>query len=710
MSFEKINYKKIDKNVLKADLQNPATNRPTKKVFKDLLKSAELSILNGDYLVSRNILLVTLFYEPEETFDFIRRKGLFRYSKYVGKKGIVKSLALELIDIGKDFGNFSQQAFAYLESIINFASIYDSYTEIEQIIMREFRYFEKTNKDKSIIKTLLSATDYLFISGYYPKTVNDLSALSNRTKEEISSAVSFLIHLYTDRIKNKNIDVSRVNEEYIRKGEIGKLIIPACYYLDFREFEILIDSFQYSCNKAGDKLYIKPPFDDFEKSIRAGYIKTEIQIANDRFNADDTASLEQLIDELNKQDVFKFFTKTETYDYPRYRLEVPEPVYDYIIKHFMKPDALFREEIIYLSSVFKEQLLNPKDLEKIKIIEDLSLFDFIKIRRIFLLFYMMFAKEIYKIEKVDTDLLLRSLIPMQPEEQFFQLMEKLFPTDKIESFLDIVCWEPGLDFVFDLQYHPILYLREHFIIPLSIFANSNTIRNLYASQYKQANNSLLNTGENLVLALINTFKKINIPAFPETNIDITDIDVCAFYEDTLFVFECKQALHPVSPFDLRTTYDYIKKAETQLDKINQSFNNGQLLNKLEDKLKVKTNGIKRIVSCIVLSNRLFNGNIFKYPVRNIHEIQNLLIKGEMRTNDGVFSVWKEGKLTLDFMLDYFSVSNDLTMLLTNSLSKRTFTYEYAYPKLMFDKYYLDFEVAMPKMKEYTDKLRKIRDN
>lgn len=299
---------------------------------------------------------------------------------------------------------------------------------------------------------------------------------------------------------------------------------------------------------------------------------------------------------------------------------------------------------------------------------------------------------------------------MHPEEQFYQLMGKLFPTEKIESFLDIMCWEPGLDFVFDLQYHPILFFNDHFIIPLSILANSNSIRNLYASEYKQSNNSLMNTGENLVTALTNTFKQIDIPCYFETSITTTDIDICAFYQDTLFVFECKQTLHPVSPYDLRTTYNYVKKAEVQLDKINQSFNSGQLLKLLENKLKIKTDGITRIVSCIVLSNRLFNGNIFKYPIRNVHEIQNMLTKGIMRTENGTFNVWKEKKLTLDFMLDYFSLSNKLTTLLMDSLSKRTLTYEYAKPKIVFDTYYLDSEVAMPKLKNFTDSLEKVAES
>ncbi len=709
MDFDKINYKKIDKTILKNFLFDTKTITPSKKIIKELLKKIEVSVSNGDYLIARNTLLVTLFYAPDETFDFIRKRGLFRYSRYVNKKCIVKSLAAELIDICHEYGNSHKKTFSYLDSIINYSTVLDSYNAFERHIIEEFKRFERKYKDKSIIKTLLSAADFLFLSGFYPKTNTDLSEISNRPKEDISAAVSYLIHVYTDRIKSDNINTGFVSEDYIKSGDIGRLIIPACYYSDFKEFEIMIDHFDYSCNLYGDNLYIKPPFEDFEKSIRAGYIRTELQQINDRVNTFDAVSLEEFVEKINGQEKLKFFKLTETHNYPRYRLEIPEPLYDYIVEQFIKPDNLFKEEAIYLSLIFKEQLLNPQDLNKISIKEDLTLYEFIKIRRVLIFFYMMFAKEIYKIEKVDTELLLRSLIPVYPFNQFYEFLEKLLPAEKIDSFLDVVCWEPGSDFVFDLQYHPIVYLNNSFLIPLSIFANSNSIRNLFASEYKQSNTRLLNSGETLVAQLKGTFDKIGIQAYSEISIGDTDIDVCAIYQDTLFVFECKHTLHPVSSYDLRTTFDYVCKAESQLNKINKSYEDGKLLKILERKIGINLEGVKKMVSGIVLSNRLFNGNSFKYPIRNINEVINMLTKGIMRTDNGNFNVWKSKSLTVDFMLDYFSLDNKMTTLLMDSLSKRTMTYEFAKPKILFDSYYLDSTVAIPKLNEFTEKLETIED-
>ena len=93
MDFENINFKKIDPTFLKRILLDTKTIAPSKKVIKELLKKIENSVTNGDYLIARNTLLVTLFYAPDETFDFIKKRGIFRYSRYVNKKCIVKSLA-----------------------------------------------------------------------------------------------------------------------------------------------------------------------------------------------------------------------------------------------------------------------------------------------------------------------------------------------------------------------------------------------------------------------------------------------------------------------------------------------------------------------------------------------------------------------------------------------------------------------------------------
>jgi hypothetical protein len=711
MNIGNINLKKIEKFELIENLKKRIIINPTKKELKKNFTVFENAFFSGDFLTARNSLIISVFFQCDDTFDKIKRKGIFRYSKYINKKCIVENIAIEIKDICNDFGFLSNSLKIYLESIINYSSILESYKSFDKFILLEIRKFEKKYPQKSLIKTLLSAIDYLFLSNYYPNETVDLSNLFNRSKEEISSATSFLIHFYTNRVKSKEINIHFVAEEFILSNDISKLIIPVCYHLDFREFEILIDHFNYSCEKNNDALLIKPPFENFEKAIRLGYVRTEIQKINDNAEPINAISMEDLVNEFNNQDSFDFFKLIDTHNYQRYRIEIPEPVFDMLIEKFIKPDTLFKDEVIYLSSIFKEQLLNIESLNNRIIKDDLTLGEFMKIRRIFVIFYLFFSTAIFKNEKKESKLVLRSLIPTFPEETFYYFIERLLPQSKIDSFLDIVCWEPELDSIFDLQYHPIQFIDNKFLVALSIFANSNTIRNLYASEYKINNTQLLSNGEidPLVDKLHSSLQEASLQSFSQTPIQFSDIDEFAIFEDVLFVFECKHSLHPVSLFDLRTTYDYIKKAESQLDLIIKDFNNGNLIKKLEDKHNIKLNDIKKIQGAIILSNRLFNGNIFKYPVRGINEIDNMLNRGTLRTSEGSFWLWKEKKLTVDFLLDYLSLENELVSLMYESLSKKRLTYEFANPVVEFDTYYLEIEKANNDLKIYTDRLEATND-
>ncbi|AFD05307.1 hypothetical protein [Solitalea canadensis] len=710
MHVHDINLKKISKEILIEYLIKNVLIKPAKRELKEILTKIERSISNADYLTTRNGLIISIYFNYDETFKIIKRKGLFRYSKYINQKCIVKNLALDLLEICDRFGCLTDKTKIYLNSIITFSPILESYKDIDKFIIQEIKRFETNYPNKSLIKTLVSFVDFLFLVDHMPNKVNDLMDLNCRTKEDISAAVSFLTFFYSDRIKNKNVNITFISEEYILSNEISKLLIPVCFLLDYKDFEVQFDHFDYYCVLKNDKLFIAPPFENFEKAVRLGYIRTEIQYLNDRLkNENNALSIEDFTKDISNLEGYDFFKYTETYNYPRYSLQIPENFYDHLINSFVKSNELFKEEVIYLASVFKEQLLNPADLEGIKLKNDLSLFDIIKIRRLFLILYQFFSKEIYKKEKKGSDLLFRSLIPVLSEKNLATHLQKVVSEDKADAFLDIVCWESNLDSFLDLQYHPILYFDGYFLIALSVLSNSNFVRNIYASEYKRGNVSLLKDGENdpLLIKLANSFSEAKIQCYIETKIENTDIDLCAIYENTLFIFECKHNLHPVSPFDLRTTFDYIKKAENQLDKITNSFNNGHLINTLEAKHHISLSKVDRIQCCIVLSNRLLNGNIFKYPVRNINEIDNMLTRGVMKTEFGEFWLWKEKKLSLDFLLNYFSIESELTTLHFESLSQEIVTYELSTPKLETVTYFWEYNKAIISLKRYIGKLDKV---
>jgi hypothetical protein len=717
MTFKDLNLRKIHKVELLKRLFDNKIETPTAKEKREIHKIIESSINNGSYLQTLNSLIVSIYFDNENTFNEIRRKGMFRYSKFVGKKCIVENIINDLLDTNKVYNLIDPENLDYLNSILNLSNLHKSYNDIHKYIFIEFDNFHKNFEGKSLIKSLLSYVDYMFLIDYYPKTVTNLMQISSRNKEDVCSAVSYLIYLLSTKSTFTVTDTIYISEEFIKSKEIENIIISACFISDFKEFEILIDHFNYRCIKVDANLKIIPPYEDFEKSIRIGFIREQLQYYNDLSKAEEDhaghnlVSFEILVEEIYKLENFSLFKYTETYNYPRYVIEIPEPLYDIIIDKLFKNDLLFKEEILYLSKIFKEQLLTPENLKTIKIQGNLSLFEFIKIRRIFSFLFLMFRNQIFKEENKDFEVVLRSLIPVYPEDLLYRFIEKLTTTENVNSFLDLTYWEPGIDILFDLQYYPIIYIEKYYMIPLTILANSNAIRNLYASQYKENNLKILLDGSKdaLIDKLSDAFHAAGIENYKQTSVPKTDIDLFAILDDTLFLFECKQSLHPVSIFDLRTTFDYIKKAEKQLDYLNSEFHSGRLTKILAKKFKIDFTIIKHVSSIIILSNRLFNGNAFKYPIRYISEIENYVTEGTLRTKEGVFSMWEGDNLTLSDLKEYLSLNSKHVKLFLDSVSVRTLTYNLTDPPILFDAYYLSAENAEPKLHDFTLQLKRKED-
>jgi hypothetical protein len=176
------------------------------------------------------------------------------------------------------------------------------------------------------------------------------------------------------------------------------------------------------------------------------------------------------------------------------------------------------------------------------------------------------------------------------------------------------------------------------------------------------------------------------------------------FEDTLFLLECKHSLLPVSAFDLRTTHDYIRKAETQLDHLLELHRTGQLGQVLWNRCQLDPNRPWRLVPGIVLGNRMFNGNAFRYPVRNVHEISNFVQNGTLRTKYGLFCLWQSNSLSANDLIDYFSLKNKLVSLQHDSLSEANVTYTVSGFSLKKERYHLNIQARAHLLTAYTNTL------
>jgi len=712
LEYKKINTKKDIKSEIINSIIKDEFKRPSNKEKKNIQKELISAIENALFHKSLNLFMIGLTFDYNAIFDKIRRKGVFRYSKYISKRNIIKGLITEIIKVNEQLSFIKEKELGYLNSILNYYPILNTYKDLNKDIISRIRKFNKKYKGKSFIKTLLAYTDYLFLINHYPKEHNSNEVLLERTKEDISSAVSYLIYFYYSFNKEKETDTVFISDEFIINHKIEEIIILACNLEDFKEFEIYIDHFNYKCINE-EHLKIVPPTEKFEKSIRAGYIRNQVQEINDNSSYlkdidKEALSIDELIDKVFLKEKFNFFFLKETYGIKRYVIQLPQPIFKYIQKEFLG-DNFFLEEIIFINKMFKEHLFSPKNLKNYIIKDNLTLLDVIKINRVFYFLQTLFSKKLLNIEKINYGLIINSLLPVFKEEAIYDLLDGITTKSNIKTFLDIKTWKPNMDVVFDLQCHYMLYLSNHFIIPFSLANSSNTIRNILVSENKQNNPNNMSDGvvDVLVDALYNTFIKASIKVYKQIPIPKTDIDLFSIIEDTIYIFECKNSVSPSSIFDLRTSYDYIVKAEKQLNYIQQLYDKGVLLDVISKKCNIDLSKISNIKLSIVINNRLFIGNdTFKFPIRYISELSNFIINGTMVTEEGVFRIWEKEIFHKNDLSKYLSKESEIINLLLNSLSSKPSIYNIPKPKIEFLNYYLDFKKAKSIINDFSSKFKK----
>ncbi len=112
-------------------------------------------------------------------------------------------------------------------------------------------------------------------------------------------------------------------------------------------------------------------------------------------------------------------------------------------------------------------------------------------------------------------------------------------------------------------------------------------------------------------------------------------DITCWLDGELFVFECKNAYHPCSNKELINSYEHIKKAGSQLD-VRKSFLQvaAQQL-EFTKKCGWDVPFSKVVHTAIITANRLFHGySVGVHPVRQAHELINVLTSGVIQRSDG----------------------------------------------------------------------------
>ncbi|MDB5281067.1 MAG: hypothetical protein JWO06_142, partial [Bacteroidota bacterium] len=281
MDYTKIDFSKTDTGLL-IETCKKGELLANKRQLSELQEKIVLAVKQGRFAESLNRIMVGILLNDSATFDMIRRKGLFRYSNYMETKCIVPDLVEKIHALLKQHQYLNQRNLDYLTYVVTLKPILKTLKDLRIEIAQEFRWFDSNFPGYSLIKSLMAFVDFIFLEAHRPTEQFHTDLISGRSKEDIALSVSYLIFLYSQTHNLTVRDAARVEENYVLKGRIMKMVIASCYIGDIKDLEIKVEHFDYAVIKSPGSLLFLAPSEAFEKSIRLGFIRSELQYDNDR--------------------------------------------------------------------------------------------------------------------------------------------------------------------------------------------------------------------------------------------------------------------------------------------------------------------------------------------------------------------------------------------------------------------------------------------
>lgn len=451
------------------------------------------------------------------------------------------------------------------------------------------------------------------------------------------------------------LNISSIN--HISNNDYNSLIKLSKNIVRFKKIEINIDFFQYKLEKTGNKTY-KLSNDKFEKNISMSYIRYDQQRSAIHYETLKTNQYEETFEKnitkiLDESDI-NLFAEIRKNPYSRI---CPKLIIHPTFINLFTTNNLYLEEKSFLNFFFIDNLLTSHDKNKV-IYKNFTILDIIKLQRIFNFISIVYRKYFKKNIKVfkKESILLSSIIPIASKEFLNELLRLTLNTQN-KNFIELIQNVISIDFYslndfFDIQYNPILSLGNEFIISPTILAKSNLIRSILV----KTNNNLTVTsiGDKMIQNLEEKFKKLGFSISTEVKIGAYEIDIIAKKGNEVFIFECKNAYHPVNEFELRNSFAHIQKASHQLDNLKNMISNPSTRKNLANKIGFslyKTN----FNFAIILSNRIFNGyNYNNYRCINSYILDNLLNEGLVTVNLNRYSLWQNSHFHEDDLVDFIN--------------------------------------------------------
>lgn len=678
-AISKLSIKKIkreDALVIVEEIRKflPDTQKKRKKLLKEIIDSVFLSIKNKNRLYSLGGVRFAFLSNLGDALDEIKIKGVFRCSNYNYQPGIIKEL---IFDICK-FIEFERKDMEYFGSVLGLIAL------SSDIRSNQTKVIAAIKSRPGFLKTALALAESKFQDLFFNPSFERRSRFDEvytYSKESWISSISFAINLYFEvngkaTLLNSNYIDENINYDYYKDTFLK------CFQIqDFKETEIKVDFFDYNLIFDKEKKIFWLENDSFEKAKSYGYTKTTLRlhslsmdIAKNEGIVSFYEAMEKLWSEFSKdEENLLYFLPKE----PIERIVINACLFDYDEFNFFGDDRLFKEELAILVALENENyspLLNKKILGEIRVI------DIFKIQRLFYFLGFLYKKIYEKLKEErpnDAEIIrLRSLLPVISESAISNIFMRVTGHDHEECLNlinSLIAKYPSDSGFTDLQYTPIIKIENSYLILPLVLAISNLVRSIALSN--NVHLSITDTRDSMVEGVTSALSSKNFQVYKEVTFGQSEIDIVAFKDGELFLFECKNPYHPVNDYELRNTYSQLKKGFYQMKKIRESLLDKDKLKVFCKKISLQISSVKNIHYSVINANRALLG-YEDSGVRVLHanELMNFINSGTISSQVEVLRSWKEDSFHVSDLVrfidgDVITKDSDDCVMITYYLHK-----------------------------------------
>ena len=190
---------------------------------------------------------------------------------------------------------------------------------------------------------------------------------------------------------------------------------------------------------------------------------------------------------------------------------------------------------------------------------------------------------------------------------------------------------------------------------MNIFASSNIIRN--SLQLARERIHIGDAHDPLSPVIAAALETAGWPTRIKLSYSFSDshgeLDVVTYAGDALFIFECKNTLHPCNVYEIRTSFDHIKRASEQLTRFLAIWANPAFRRYLSALTGWSFPSELPAFTCIITGNRMFTGyRINRHPVRSVFELRGFVTEGTVQIANQARRFWKSERITPDDLRSY----------------------------------------------------------